>query len=51
MTCALPFGVFFDAVVLFNSVSEDNPKIDRPGDLITRQEAAVMAAMTLKAVK
>lgn len=44
-------GACIDAGVLVNAGTEDDPKIDRPGDLITRQEAAVMAAMTLKAVK
>lgn len=44
-------GACIEAGVLVNAGTEDDPKIDRPGDLITRQEAAVMAAMTLKAVK
>lgn len=37
-----------DAGIMVNAGTPDNPKIDRPGDFLTRQEAAVMQAQALR---
>lgn len=40
-----------DAGIMVNTGTPESPSIDRPGDLLTRQEAAVMQALTMKAMK
>lgn len=37
-----------DAGIMVNTGTPENPKIDRPGDFLTRQEAAVMHAQAIK---
>lgn len=37
--------------IMVNTGTPEDPKIDRPGDFLTRQEAAVMQAQALKASK
>lgn len=49
---AVPYiGKCMDAGILINVGTESEPKIDRPGDFLTRQEAAVMQARMLAAAK
>lgn len=37
-----------DAGIMVNAGTPEDPKIDRPGDFLTRQEAAIMQAQALK---